>query len=155
MKSSIPKLPKIRKKHIKSAGRTAFWFSVGALITLFLISSFSYFAFQNYHKGRIYPGVKINGIDFGNKSESEVRDYFLNKNKQASDVTFVFSFEEETATVSAKEIEFGYDENLLTIQALSIGRSNDPFSNINLIIQAYTDGINLSPAYRLSQEKLE
>lgn len=146
---------KIGKKHIKHAGKIGFWFCAGGLIALFLISSFSYFAFQNLYKGRVYPGIKINGIDFGRKSEKEVRNYFIQKNQEASDATFVFSFEESNATVSAKEIDFGYDEELLTSQALSLGRSQGLISNISLIFQAYAAGIDLSPAYRFSQAKLE
>ncbi len=155
MKSTIIKNPKIKKKHIKNAGRIAFWFSVGAIITLFIISSLSYFAFQNYYKNKIYPGISINGTDFSNKTEAEVKNYFIEKNKQTSDTTFIFNFEENTATVSAQEIEFGYDENLLTTQAMSLGRSKDPLSNISLIIQAYLNGVDLSPAYRISDEKLQ
>ncbi len=148
-------LPKIKKKHIKHGARVGFWFSVGALISLFLISSFSYIAFQNYYSGKVYPGVRINGIYFGRTTETQVKNYFLQKNINASDITFIFNLENDTATVSAKEIDFGYDENLLTEQAMSVGRSKDLISNISLIFQAYTSGINLSPAYRFSQAKLE
>lgn len=148
-------LPKIKKKHIKRAGRITFWFLVGAFISLFLISSFSYIAFQNYYKEKVYPGVKINGIDFGKKTQIDVKSYFLQKNAQASDATFIFNFKESSATVSAREIDFGYDDELLAQQAISIGRSKNPLSNISLILQAYTAGIDLSPAYRFSQAKLE
>lgn len=148
-------LPKIKKKHVKRAGRIAFWFSTGAFITLFLISSFSYFAFQNFYKGRVYPGIKIDGVDFGRKTDAEIKNYFVQKNQQALNTTFIFNFEQENATVSAQDIDFGYDQTLLADQAMSIGRSADPFSNISLILQAYTDGVNLSPAYRFSEQKLE
>lgn len=147
-------LPKIKKKHVKQASNIAFWFSIGALISLFLISSFSYIVFQNLYKEKIYPGVRINGIDFGRKTETEVKNYFLQRNAEVSDVAFIFNFEEEAATVSAKEIDFGYDDNLLTNQAMSIGRSYDPIANISLILQAYTAGVDLSPAYKFSEEKL-
>lgn len=148
-------LPKIKKKHIKRAGRITFWFLVGAFISLFLILSFSYIGFQNYYKEKVYPGVKINGIDFGKKTQTDVKSYFLQKNAEASDATFIFNFKENSATVSAREIDFGYDDELLAQQAISIGRSKNPLSNISLILQAYTAGIDLSPAYRFSQAKLE
>ncbi|MEK9207026.1 MAG: hypothetical protein AAB922_00990, partial [Patescibacteria group bacterium] len=86
--------PKIKKKHIKHASRVFLWFSIGAVLSLFLISSFSYFAFQNYYKGKVYPGVRINRIDFGKKTAADVNSYFLQKNKDASDITFVFSYQE-------------------------------------------------------------
>lgn len=153
MRSSLRKI-KIKKKYIKLGARIGFWFSVGAFITLFLISSFSYITFQNYYKGKVYPGVKINGIDFGTKNETQVKNYFLQKNTEASDISFIFSFETDTATVSAREIDFGYDEDLLTEQALSIGRSSNFLSNISLILLAYTDGVTLSPAFKYSEDKL-
>ncbi|MBI2621927.1 MAG: VanW family protein [Candidatus Levybacteria bacterium] len=146
--------PKFKKRHLKQASSITFWFCAGALISLFLILGFSYITFQRLHEGKIYPGIKINGIDFGGKTEQEVKDYFLEKNAQASDAAFAFNFEEKVATISAKEIDFGYDENLLTYQALSIGRTNDPITNLSLIIQAYTSGLDLSPSYKLSEEKL-
>lgn len=155
MKPAFIKKPDLKKKHIKNASRIAFWFSIGAIITLFLVSSFSYFAFQNYYKGKIYPGVTINGVDFSKKSESDVKDYFVKKNLNNSDATFIFTFDDNTATVSAKDIDFGYDENLLTTQAMSVGRSSNPLSNMSLIAQSYFNGIDLSPAYRFSDEKLQ
>ncbi len=147
--------PKIRKKHIKHAARIGFWFSAGAFIALFLISSFSYLVFQNLYKDKVYPGIKINGIDFGRKEKDEVRNYFLELNQEASDTIFVFNFEENSATISAKEIEFGYDEELLTNQAIGLGRSQGGVSNISLIVSAYIQGVNLSPAYKFSESKLE
>jgi len=146
--------PKINKKHFKNATHVVFWFSIGAIITLFLISSFSYLAFQNYYKNKIYPGVTVNGIDFSKKSEEEVKNYFIDKNKNNLNTTFNFTFENQTATVSAKELEFGYDENLLSTQAISVGRSKDPLSNISMIFQAYTDGVDLPASYKLSTAKL-
>jgi vancomycin resistance protein YoaR len=159
MKSStntkVNKKQKISKKHVKNASRIFFWFSIGAIITLFLVASFSYIAFQGYYSSKIYPGITINGVDFSRKTEAQVKAYFDQKNLEASDSTFVFNFEDKSATVSAKDIDFGYDSNLLTTQAMSIGRSKDPLSNIDLIISSYINGTDLSPAYTYSQRKLE
>lgn len=153
MRSTLPKI-KIKKKHVKKASSVIFWFSTGALISLFLILSFSYIVFQNLYKEKIYPGIKINGVDFGRKTEAEIKNYFTQKNAKVGDAAFIFNFEDEVATVSAKEIDFGYDEILLAYQAMSIGRSYDPITNISLIFQAYTTGVELSPAYKYSEEKL-
>lgn len=147
--------PKVKRKHVKHVTRISFWFSVGAFMALFLISSFSYFAFQNYYKNKVYPGIRINGIDFGKKSSNEVENYFINKNRDASTTTFIFNFENNTATISANDFDFGYDSTLLKDQAMSIGRSQDPISNVSLILQAYINGLNLSPAYKFSQQKLD
>lgn len=154
MKSSKEKKPKSKKINYKKIGRIIFWFITGALIALFLILSFSYLIFQNYYQNRVYPGITVNGIDFSNKTESEVRNYFLNKNKQISDTSFMFKFEDNTATVSAKVIEFGYDENLIATQAMSLGRSQTHTSNISLILRAYLKGLSLPATYKFSEQKL-
>ncbi len=154
MNPSLKKIKKIQKKHIKKASRITFWFSTGAIIALFLISSFSYIAFQHYYQDKIYPGVRIDGVNFSNKKEADVKNYFTQKNSEIADTAFVFTYKDNSATVSAEEINFGYDENLLTTQAMSIGRSKDPITNLSLIFQAYTVGVDLSSSYKYSQEKL-
>lgn len=156
MSSSLRKIRfKIKKKHLKQVSRIFFWFFSGASIALFLISSFSYLALQNYYKEKVYPGISINGIDFSQKTEEEVRSYFLNKNQEVGKTLFIFKFENNSATVSASEIEFGYDQKLLTDQVLSIGKAQGPIANISLIFQAYSQGLDLSPSYKYSREKLD
>lgn len=157
MKSSkkIKKIKKIKKKHVKNVGKIAFWFFIGVAITVFFTSSFAYIGFQQYFKGKAYPGISINGVDFGNKTEEQIKDYYLEKNKNISDASFVLIFEDKVATVSAQDVDFGYDEKLLSTQALSLGRGQDPLSNVNIIVQAYLNGINLSPSYKFSKESLQ
>lgn len=146
------KKPKI-KKVIKIA-RIVFWFFVGAFLGLFLFISFSFLLFKKIYSYKVYPGVAVNGVDFGGKKQGEVLEYFKEKNNRIAETKFVFLSDGDIATVSAKEIEFGYDENLLAIQATSIGRSKNNLSNINLILQAYINRVNLPASYRYSEEKL-
>jgi vancomycin resistance protein YoaR len=152
MKLSISKTRKARIKHI---GKISFWFLTGAAISLFLILSFSYITFQSYYKDRIYPGVKIDGKDFGRSNQKDLNNYFAQKNKEAADTVFTFNYEDKIATVSAQDIHFGYDSVLLGNQAMSVGRSSDPISNLSVILQAYLGYVNLSPSYSFSQNKLD
>lgn len=149
------KLKKINKKSFKHFSKITFWFSVGVIIALFLVSSFSFLLVENYYAEKVYPGIKINGINFGGKSEEYVKSYFDEKNKKVQDFVFVFSFENKLATVSAKDIKFGYDSALLSKQAMSLGRSNNLLSNVNLILNSYIQGLELSPAYSFSGQKLD
>lgn len=149
MKKKNPKIKKILKLI-----RIFFWFSVGVFLGLFLFISFSFLLFKQIYNHKVYPGVAINGVDFGGKKEEEILKYFREKNNLISETKFVFLSDNDIATVSAKEIELRYDENLISAQAISIGRSKNNFSNINLIIQAYINRINLSASYRYSEKKL-
>lgn len=96
----------------------------------------------------------INGMDFGGKTQEQVKDYFAQKNKYISNTKVVLTHEDIIATVSAKEIGFGHDENLLAQQAYSIGRSDNLLSDISIMLQAYTAGINLSPAFHYDEQTL-
>ncbi|MDP3726795.1 MAG: peptidoglycan binding domain-containing protein, partial [bacterium] len=143
------------KKILKSAIHSLFWFSVGAALGLFFIISFAFVLFQKQYAGVVYPGVMINGVNFGGKTKEEVKHFFAQKNAKIGKTQFVFSSNYGTATISAEKLGFGYNEELLANQAYSIGKSYDPFSNLSLVVQAYLNGINLSASYHYSENELE
>ncbi|MCL6096177.1 MAG: VanW family protein [Patescibacteria group bacterium] len=148
------KIPRIKLKYFLHLGRVIFWFSTGAILALFFITSFSFLIFKNVYKNVVYPGVMINGVSFGGKTQTQVYNYFKNKNYQIKDVNFVFTSDKGLATASAEQIDFGYNSSLLANQAFNLGKTNNLISNISLIVQAYVNGINLTPSYSYSQEKL-
>lgn len=141
-------------KSIPKAAKVFFWFSTGVFLGLFLFISFSYIIFQKIYNNVVYPGITIGGIDFGGKKEAQVKDYFAQRNKKIEGTKFVFQSDAGIATISAKEIDFGYNENLLAVQAKSLGRSKDTLSNISLMLQAYINTVNLPPSYYYSENKL-
>ena len=151
------KLPKIKAPHRKKllkTGKIFFWFSVGALLGLFLLTSSVLILFQRLNHERIYPGIMVNGVDFSGKKEEDIRNYFKNKNDKIADTKFVFTNATEIATVSAKEIDLGYNYNLLATQAYNLGRSRNLISNVSIIFQGYTQGLNLPSSYSYSDQKL-
>lgn len=145
----------LKKRFIFQCIKSLFWFSVGTALGLFLVVSFITILFQKMYAYVVYPGVMVNNVDFGGKSQADVKKYFINKNARISQAVFTFEHEETVATASALELNLGYDDELLSEQTYSIGRSDDILANMSLIFQAYLTGVNLSPAYRYSDEKLE
>ena len=144
---------KFRKKIIR-VFRVIFWFSLGAFLTLFFITSFGFLVYQKTYENKIYPGVYVNNISFGGKTKQEVESFFDYKNSLFGNKSFTFTTNADIATLSAKEINFGYDKKLLGEQAFTIGRSESLFSNLSLVIQSYLFGIYLPPAYTYNQNKL-
>lgn len=140
--------------NVSTLARNIFWFSVGAFLGIFFLASFLFIVFQRIYAGVVYPGVLVDGVSFGGKKEEEVRTFFEEKNRTI-DTTFVFTHDSTSANLSAKQLELGYDADLLAKQALSIGRGEDIVGNVSLVFQAYVNGIHLSPAYRFSDDKLE
>lgn len=145
---------KIHKAHIHQVSKSAFWFSMGALLGLFFLISFSFLLFQMLYSNVVYPGISIGNINVSGKSQSAVVKYLTKENGKIAQTTFTFISQEGVATISASDLGLGYNAPLLAEQAMSIGRSSDVLSNITLVFEAYLNGITLSPSYTFNPEKL-
>ncbi len=130
--------------------RTIGWFFFGAILGLFFFISFVFIYFKVTYANVVYPGVYIDNIDFGGKSQEFVKDYFAKKNVPLEKSVFLLKNDNLAATISAKELGMGYDDELLSEQAFLIGRSDNTISNISLIFQAYMHGVYLDPSYMFS-----
>lgn len=134
-------------RHLRTIG----WFLFGAVLGLFFFISFVFIYFKISYANIVYPGVYIDNIDFGGKSPEFVKEYFAKKNTPIDKTTFLLKSDNLFATVSAKELGMGYDDELLSKQAFLIGRSDNTISNISLIFQAYMHGVYLEPSYKFSE----
>lgn len=161
MKINLHKLNKLKfaikfknSKRIVRISRMAFWFSTGAILAIFFIASFSIFTYQKLYENKIYQGVYIGGTSFGGETEQAVNNFFSEKNSQVKDTKITFESDYGIATVSAGQISLGYDQNLSSDQAYSIGRSGNIVSDLSIILQAYINGIHLPPSYTYDQNTL-
>jgi vancomycin resistance protein YoaR len=158
MKINFPKIKlrfklKYRKKILQSL-KVIFWFSTGALLALILVTSFGLFSYQKAYENKIYPGVFVGRFEFSGKTKQDTKNFLDYKNSLIKNSTFTLTSDYGTATASAKDIDFGYNSQLLANQAYTIGRSGDFISDLSLILQAYLTSINLSPSYKFDQDKL-
>ena len=135
--------------------RAFFWFAVGAGLAFFLLTSFTFVVFEKLNHNVVYPGITVNNIDLGRKTEKQVYDLFAKKNEAIADTQFTFSSDTDVVTVSARDLNFGYDQNLITKQAISLGRSDNFLGNVSLVLQAYLNGLNLEPSYHYSENALD
>lgn len=145
---------KIFRKYILQTTKVLFWFGAGAVLGLFLFLSFAFIIFQKINTNVVYPGVIISSTDLGGKTPSQVSAIFAKKNENIGKTQFVFVSDIGVSTVSASQIDYGYDQALITKQAMSIGRSKNVFSDISLIVTAYLSGVYLQEAYHYSEAKL-
>ena len=145
----------MKKKIFVQTTKAFFWFAVGATLAFFLLTSFTFIIFEKVNRDIVYPGITIGGIDVGRKTEKQVYDLFTKKNEDIGDTQFTFSSDTDIATVKAKELNFGYDQDLISKQAISLGRSKNFLGNVSLVLQSYLDGLNLNPAYHYSENVLD
>lgn len=148
------KILRVKKRIFIETTKACFWFVVGATLAFFLLTSFTFILFEKINSNVVYPGITVGGIELGRKGEKEVINLFAEKNESIDNVQFSFSHDSSVATISAHDLKFGYDEDLIAKQAISLGRSDNFLSNVSIVFRAYLDGLNLQPAYHYSEDKL-
>lgn len=152
------KIPEILKFKLKFRRllKIGFLFFFAGFLALFFISTSAFLIFERIYDDKVYPGVIVSGINFAGKSEHEVEKFFFEKNELIKNTVFEFTFDKKAvSTISASQIDFGYNEKLLASQAMTIGRSDNLLSNIYLISRAYLTGLYLPASYKYSNEKLK
>ncbi len=147
--------PRLKKKHLILFIKSFFWFFTGAFLGLFFLISFTFIVFQKHYANTIYPGIMVDDVNLEGKTQEDVKTLFAGRNTNIDKTKFVFVEDNSYATVSARELTMGYDQNLLAKQAYGIGRSDNILSNISLIFQAYLHGVYLSPSYHYDERTLE
>lgn len=107
-----------------------FWFFIGFVFAgIFLISLFLIY-FKYLYKERVIPGVYIGNIYVGEKTKEEIESAFNEKNSLIGDDTLTLYLNDNIATYSAKNLDVGYDTNLIVNQSLSLGKQKDIVSNL-------------------------
>lgn len=151
---TFKRITHFNKKNFVHFTKSSIWFIFGAIIGFFFFISFLYIYYRQSYSNYIYEGIRINNIDFGGKKPAEIQSYFYKKNQFIKNIQITLIEKDIIATVSAKQIDFGYDQDLLAHQAYIIGRSDNLLSNISLISIAYLQGVDLAPAYHYKEDKL-
>lgn len=112
-------------------------------------------AYELAFRDRVYPGASVAGVNFGNWTQEEIKNFFMDKNRIFYQTKFVFSFEEKVATVSGSEIDWGYHPEKISQNAYRVARSGRPLVDWQEKIKAFFQGINIEPVYHFNQKKLE
>jgi len=148
-------LKKKAKKIVRPKKTRAFFLIFAGLCILFAILSIALFLFDWKYQEKIYPGVLVEGIDFGNKESADVIDYYFSKNIPFEELAIIFTYKSHIATVSGSTLDLGFDATLSAHQAYLIGRGGDSlFSNLSQKISAYQKQINLTPLFRYKENVL-
>ncbi len=134
-------------------------------VSLALLSAVSlsfWFIFQQKFANRIFPGVKIAGLDMSGLNFDQAQKKLNQKINQISETGFIFVYEKKQASlplsITSPDADLTYDIISLdpeaTIgQALRFGRSDNFSLNLKNIYSAWRFNINLALQYHLDQKK--
>lgn len=111
-----------------------------------------YLLYELRYEGKIYPSVYIGDASFGGTTPDYVREYWTQRNEPFLTKRFELQFEGQTATLSATELDIGYDATLSARQAYLIGRSGNFASDT---IAKLSSRIDLNPYFRWNEKILD
>lgn len=132
-----------------------FWFFIGFFIAAVTLVSILVIYFQNTYTNKVIPGVFVEDMYIGELTQEEVRSIFTAKNEKIHQTSFILSHENESATISAEELNIGYDTNLIAEQAMSLGKNSNVLTDMAIIIDSYLNGIVLKASYTANPEALK
>lgn len=130
------------------------WFFLSCALILFiaLCAGGIYFLFEQKYSGRVYPGVTIAHQTFAGATSSEITQAWLSRNRPFQNISVTLRAENTVATLSATQLDIGYDATLSATQALSIGRSGNLLTDFYHKYVSLSRGIDLAPLFRWNED---
>lgn len=119
-------------------------FLLGSIVAIGLSS------YDAYYDGKIYPNVRIDGVSFGGKTPEEVLKYWQQQNIPFEAARFELKFETETATISGRDLDLGFDATLSATQAYAAGRSGQTLQD--LTTKFFRGTVSLTPYFRFKSD---
>lgn len=141
-------------KKIHHHAKAPFWFIVGFSIAGLTIFSLFIIIFQNVYKTKTIPGIYIDNVYVGEKGKEEIKNIYDQKNKVIENSSFTLTYNDSVATFSAQELNIGYNSELISQQAVDLGKSSNIFANFFIIMNAYLNGMTLNSSYTFDDQKL-
>lgn len=132
------------------------FFLLGAAGAGFTIATTAYLTFTISFRDKVYPGVKIAGVDFSGQRVEEMEKHFQFLSPILAEVKITITSSEATISARAKDLKAAYDHSQLARRAFSIGRqTKNPYHNLLQILAASRGEIDLPLEVVLDREVLE
>jgi vancomycin resistance protein YoaR len=119
-----------------------FGLSIGFVLSLIL--------FEQQYKNKVYPGVRVDSVNFSGKTPEEVEAYFLQRSKPFANLQVTLSFEDNIATISGIDLAASFDASFSKTQAYSVGRTGHFLTDTYQKWRAATTGIFLNSLFKMN-----
>lgn len=126
---------------------------LGVFFVLLLVVIYA--AYEIAYINKIYPGVYINGVHFGNRSKEEVKAFFETKNKKLRETKFNFIWQEKKWAMSGGDLNLSYEASVISEEAYRYGRRANFFRNFVLKWQAFWNNFKIEAGVGLDEVNLK
>lgn len=131
-----------------------FWFMVGFFFASATLVSLILIYFNISYKNRALPGIFVGNTYVGTMTKNQIDSLYEKKNEAIQQSSITFSYNNLVATASAKDLNIGYDADLLSTQAVILGKSGNIFTDFYMLVNSYMNGTNLPPAYTFKKDAI-
>ncbi len=117
-----------------------------------VIFPFLILAFFVFYVDRVYPGIKVAGIDIGGRQETEVLEILKGSSVPLQELHLIYK--QSVYKIPGSEIDLNYDYTKTFDRAYKVGRSGNWLFDIGQIVSSVIKTKNLGFAVNLNEEKL-
>lgn len=137
--------------------RLTFFFLLGAGLTGIVLTSLLYLIFSYTYKDRIYPGVRISGIDVSGKTKEEIAQKMVfNYPTSLEKVEIDLAHPNASISIKGVDLDMHLNTGLMSRRAFSIGRqTSNPYYNFLQIVDAWNGNINLPIEISLAENNFD
>ncbi len=125
--------------------------AISGLFLLTLVLLFFFMAFQIRHGERIYPGVRVEGVDIGDMTHSEAQIALSGRLTYPRDAIFTFRDGGMVQQMSAADLGVSYDVEQTVAAAFAIGHQGSLPVDVMNQASAWFNGASIAPILRYDE----
>lgn len=153
LKTNTSKVSKTKKIHSKAFKLTAA-ILLGISIAVFLFTGLV-FGYEKIYAGKIYPGVKVAGINLEGKTPIEAKEILDNKVISIQDKQIKLNNNDEVKSIKLVDINAVIDNNQTVELAYNYGRTSNKLTDIAKQFNLIYKNVNLDFVTNFDADKTE
>jgi vancomycin resistance protein YoaR len=125
--------------------------TISGSVLLVLVLIFFFMAFQIRHGERIFPGVKVEGVDVGSMTRSEAQIALAGRLTYPRDAIFTFRDGGQVWQMSAADLGVSYDVEQTVNAAFAVGHEGNLALDLLAQTGAWFNGASIAPMLRYDE----
>lgn len=126
---------------------------LGLGVGLVSLLSLSGMAFEIRYWNKVYPGVRVGGVELGGLKMEQAAQKIKNRAEVAKELTFKWGVNEWVVPVT--DIGLVYEPTTSVVEAMLVGRSGNLRDDLRLKWRAFNGAVGVEPAWSWDNARLE
>lgn len=128
----------------------------GAIFVLLIIGGVFWYVYQPFYSDdKIFPGIKILGMDVGGMNKDDVNKSLENKINRISNNPVSLYYKSNNYVIYPKNVNFSINKDELYQQAMAIGRSGGFLNRFTERWRLKNARIDIQPDFKVSENRIK